>query len=114
MEIPQDWIDKDWLTFLLLNAGHADGYLDAKELRMIEVKMGQERVKTVSEFRDGLDEVQRMELIKNGVGVFLATPDARQQLQALMRQLFLADGEYSAPEQVLWRQIGVWIKELES
>ena len=111
MSLPAHWTEQDWLAFVLLTAAHADGVFSNPEIRLIEVRLGNERLAEVAAFRESLDDAARLEVIRLGIKAHITNQDAYTRFNKILMHLFLADGEYSQEEQKLVQQIKAWMRE---
>ncbi len=113
MENPHDpalWTQRQWLAFLLMIAADADGQMDASEMRPINVGLGNEVVASMLDWVQGLSNAEREGILRDSLAQFVQQRGAREKLQRLLRDTFMADGEYSTAEQALTRKIGDWIR----
>jgi uncharacterized tellurite resistance protein B-like protein len=107
---PDEWSLRQWLAFLLLSAATADGKRDKGELRYLSVELGQESVATMAKLLDALPVSESDRILRESLPIFLKRPGAREKLQRLLRDVFLADGEYGEAEQAMTKKIGDWIR----
>jgi uncharacterized tellurite resistance protein B-like protein len=117
MEIPLDphaWTLREWLAFLLLAAASADGHRQQAETRYLRVELGPHTVDQMQTLLDQISAEERDAILRESLPIFLRTPGSRAKLQALLREIFLADGEYGPAEQALTRKISEWIRAATS
>lgn len=107
---PDAWSLREWLAFLLLSAAAADGEQDFREMRYLRVELGHATVDSMLQVLDGLPDAERDRILQDSLPVFLQRAGAREKLQRLLRDIFLADGEYGPAEQALTKKIGDWIR----
>ncbi len=107
---PHEWSLRQWLTFLLLTAASADGTQAKGEMRYLSVELGKETLETMLAFYKGLSPAESDRILKESLPLFLQRPGSREKLQRLLRDIFMADGEYGAEEQALTKKIGDLIR----
>ncbi len=107
---PHEWSLRQWLVFLLLTAASVDGKRAHNELRYLSVELGKETLDAMVAFLDRLDASESERILQESLPIFLRRPNSREKLQRLLRDVFMADGEYAAEEQVLTKKIGDWIR----
>jgi hypothetical protein len=107
---PGTWTLREWLAFLLLAAATADGQRARVEMRYLRVELGNEAVDSMIQLLDGITVEERDHILRASLPLFLRMPRAREKLQQLLRDIFLADGVYGGEEQALTRKIGDWIR----
>lgn len=95
---------------MLLTAADADGQRAHVETRPIRVGLGNAVVDAMVTYVDALDPAARDAILQASLPHFLAQPKAREKLQRLLRDLFMAEGEYGPAEQAMTRKIGDWIR----
>lgn len=113
MENPHDpglWTQRQWLAFLLMMAADADGHRDTVEMRPIRVGLGNEVVDAMLAWQKGLSSEARDAILRDSLSRFVQQRGAREKLQRLLRDTFMADGEYGVAEQAMTRKIGDWIR----
>ena len=107
---PHEWSLRQWLTFLLLTAASVDGAQAKGEMRYLFVELGKETLETMLAFHKGLSPAESDRILKESLPLFLQRPGSREKLQRLLRDIFMADGEYGVEEQVLTKKIGDLIR----
>jgi uncharacterized tellurite resistance protein B-like protein len=107
---PHAWTLREWLAFLLLAAAGADGHREHAETRYLRVELGNEAVDQMQELLDQITPEERDTILQESLPIFLKTPGAREKLQTLLRNIFLADGNYGPEEQALTHKISHWIR----
>ena len=107
---PESWSDKTWLGFLLLAAADADGHLHRGETRYIRAGIGSETMDSIMEVYAQMSGEDREAIIRDQLPKRLQSQKARAKLQKLLRDIFMADGEYGPEEQAMTKRIGNWIR----
>lgn len=107
---PQLWTQRQWLAFLLLMAAGAEGGRAHVETRPIRVGLGNEVVDQMVACVDALSPEEQDRVLRESLPHFVQRQGAREKLQRLLRDLFMADGEYGPAEQAMTRKIGDWIR----
>jgi uncharacterized tellurite resistance protein B-like protein len=110
MESPKEWTLRQWLAFLLLMAADADGQRAHVELRYLRVELGNEAVDAMLLWMADLSDAEKEAVLQEGLPALVQQQGAREKLQLILRDLFLADGEYGPAEQAMTRRIGDWIR----
>ena len=107
---PKTWTEKEWLSFLLLAAIDADGKRHPREMRYLQHQVGEEALEAVSVWMKTLDEAEKTRLLRESLPIFVKGQSDRERLQKMLRDVFLADGEYGAEEQAVTKKIGDWLR----
>jgi hypothetical protein len=76
------------------------------------VGLGHGIVGEVERWMEGHDTSTLEAALRAGLPALLAEPGARQQMQRMLRDLFLADGTYGEEEQAMTKKIGDWLREV--
>lgn len=107
---PHEWSLRQWLTFLLLTAASVDGNRAHNEMRYLSVELGKDTLESMVAFLETLALGESDRILEESLPIFLRRPGSREKLQRLLRDVFMADGEYGAEEQALTKKIGDWIR----
>jgi uncharacterized tellurite resistance protein B-like protein len=110
MPAPDSWTPRQWLTFLLLMAADADGQLEVHEMRHLRVAMGNETVDAMKAWLLGLSGPSRDQILRETLPHFVQSVKSREKLQRMLRDMFMADGEYGPAEQAVTKKIGDWLR----
>lgn len=111
---PHQWTLREWLAYMLLAAADVDKRRAVMEMRYVRVELGNEVVDKMLALQAELSEAEHDRILREALPIFLGKRDARAKLQRLLRDIFLADGEYGPEEQALTRKIGDWIRNANS
>lgn len=99
------WTYHESMAFLLVYAGHADGTFDEEEKREVSLNLGRDTYEKMSAVFDGQDQ-EGLESILQELKIHVFnSPQSYQDLIENLKDIFLADGEYSAGEQKLYRKL---------
>jgi uncharacterized tellurite resistance protein B-like protein len=107
---PHTWSLREWLAFLLLAAVEADGRREKSEMRYLRVELGNEAIDKMLTLLDSLTPPQQDAILQEALPIFLQQKGAREKIQRILRDIFLADGEYGPEEQAMTRKIGDWLR----
>jgi uncharacterized tellurite resistance protein B-like protein len=110
LQDPQQWSLRAWLAFLLLNAADADGQRTRTEMRYIRVELGNETVDAMVVQMEAWTVAERETILQTSLPRFVQQPGAREKLQKMLRDIFIADNEYGPAEQAMTHKIGDWIR----
>ncbi len=113
MENPQDpklWNLRQRLAFLLLTAADVDGRRSQSEMRPIKVALGTEVVNEMLAWMLLQTAAERDAVMHDILDHFVVHQEDREKLQRLLRDVFIADGDYGPAEQAMTRKISDWIR----
>lgn len=100
-----NWTEKQSLTYLFIHAGYADGDFSDSEKKWIRVNLGPEEFETVHQFYQGQTAPERENSLSEIIREKYSFEEAFEVLTDALKQIFLADGEYSVEEQELYRRL---------
>jgi uncharacterized tellurite resistance protein B-like protein len=113
MENPQDpklWNLRQQLAFLLLTAADVDGRRSQSEMRLIKVELGAASADEMLAWMLTQTAAERETVLHHILDHLAVSQDDRQKLQRMLRDVFMADGEYGPAEQAMTRKISDWIR----
>lgn len=97
------------MAFLLTMAVRADNRVHSREMRVMRRHFDeatlQEMEVLVSQSEPGACEL----LLQEALPKFLDGKEEKARLQGMLRDIFLADGEYGPEEQALTEKISAWL-----
>ncbi len=100
-----NWNQEEFIAYLLIYASYADGVFLPSERQLILEKINNDSFhKIMSESAGDSDEV-KIEKIKAHEGIYYPTHAQKQELLYLIKKQFLADGNFSDEEKVLWDRL---------
>ncbi len=100
-----DWTYTEFLGFLLLHAANDDLEADQREIELIEAKVGVDIVKIVSRHMKDLNDIQQLDLLLSYQGRYFADEESKQKIYADMKEVYMADNDFSVMEQNAFRML---------
>ncbi len=95
----------EFLAFLLLHAANDDLEVGTKELELIEAKVGADTVKVISGKMKNLNDAQQLDVILNYQDQYFSDEDAKEKIYADMKEVYMADEDFSIMEQNAFRML---------
>jgi uncharacterized tellurite resistance protein B-like protein len=100
-----DWTYTEFLAFLLLHAANDDLEVGKKEMKLIESICGAEAIETVSEVMEELNDAQQLDLLLSYQERYFANEESKKQIYADMKEVYMADHNFSIMEQNSFRML---------
>jgi len=97
------WNYQEFSAFLMLYAASADFVVTVEEKDAILRKVDETTFKVIEKEYNTLSDSQKIELILSYKGLYFPTTAQTNELLALIKSEFLADGEFNLLEQNLYR-----------
>lgn len=97
------WNFKEFSAFLMLYAASADFVVTVEEKDAILRKVDEATFTIIEAEYNTLNDAQKIELILSYKGLYFPTASQTNELLALIKSEFLADGEFNLLEQNLYR-----------
>ncbi|MEM1323813.1 MAG: hypothetical protein AAGG75_26365 [Bacteroidota bacterium] len=98
-----NWNFEEFSTFLLLYAADADLVLSPEEETLMKARLNEQSYEKVKTQYDSLSDYQRVQTIMSFKGLYYPTVERRDELIALIKKQFMADGDYSLLEKNMLR-----------
>ncbi|MGB0881818.1 MAG: hypothetical protein ACPGSO_02615 [Vicingaceae bacterium] len=95
----------EFLAFLLLHAANDDLETGKKELELIESKVGEATVKVISDKMEALNDAQQLDVILKYQDQYFSDEGAKEKIYADMKEVYMADQEFSIMEQNAFRML---------
>lgn len=92
------WNFEEFTTFLLLYASHADLELSDSEETEMQTSLDLKRYESIKSEYDNASDYEIIQTILSYKGVYFPTIERTQELLALIKKQFFADGEFSTLE----------------
>lgn len=91
----ENWSYNEFLAFVLLYAANADYNESAKEIEVIEGKVGSEALKKAHEAFDEKNDYQSIEFITSFQDTFFADEESKKMIYNDMEDVFNADKDFN-------------------
>ena len=101
-KIKQDWTYNQFLAFLLLYCARADYSITDAEKKFIRSKTDNIDLKVIRDEFDKLPEYEIIQIILYFKEKYYNTPELRNKMYDDIKELFLADGNYTFNEENLF------------
>lgn len=106
MEIQtNDWTYKEFLAFLLIYAASADFIIKDEEVEVICQKVGEESYKKIMKVYDKSNDYGHIQTILSYKEKYYPSEDEKQKILEDMKDVFMADDEFSSQEQLIFNAI---------
>ena len=92
------WNFEEFSTFLLLYAADADLVLSPEEEALMKARLNEQSYEKIKKQYRSLSDYQRIQTIMSYKGLYYPTVERRDELIALIKKQFMADGDYSILE----------------